>query len=78
MPLMSERNAIIREAGLIDLADLADRNYCMYAMEMYRQLYNWETSASKEPYMQDCVKWFREVYQRCDHRYFINAAIKCP
>ena len=70
MPLMSERNTIIRQAGLTDVADLIDRNYCIRAMEIYRELCNWETAAPKEPYKQECVKWFWKVYQRCDHRYF--------
>ena len=70
MPLMSRRNAILREAGMTDLADLVDRNYCIRAIEIYRELHNWETSAEKEPYRQECVRWFREVYQRCGHRYF--------
>ncbi len=70
MPLMCERNRLIREAGLTEIADLVDRNYCIRAMEIYRELYCWKSNEPKEPYERICVEYLQKVYDRCGHQYF--------
>ena len=70
LPLMSRRNELIREAGLEELADRIDRNYCIRCIEVFRQLYNDKTISNKAPLFSECKQHFNQVYKRCGHRYF--------
>lgn len=70
LPLMSERNALIRKYGLTDIADLVDRNYCIRVIEICRQLYNDRKIKSKDDLYNSCKSYFNEVYNRCGHSQF--------
>ncbi len=70
LPLMSERNRLIREVGLDDIADLVDRNYCIRAVEIYRELYNDKNIANKKWLQESCVEAINDVYNRCSKQYF--------
>lgn len=70
LPLMLQRNEIIRKYGLENIADLVDRNFCIRVIEVFRQLYNETHIANKEILFNECRKYFEEAYRRCDHSYF--------
>lgn len=70
LPLMAERNALIRKYGLGDIADLVDRNYCIRVIEVCRQLYNDRNIENKDDLYTCCKLYFREVYKRCGHSEF--------
>lgn len=70
LPLMSRRNELIREAGLVELADRIDRNYCIRCIEIYRQLYNDNVIRNKDILFNECKQHFKVVYRRCGHNYF--------
>lgn len=73
LPLMSERNRIIREEGLTDIADLVDRNYCIRAIEINRQIINSKDISNKEKLVEICQQHYRDVYHRCSKKYFHGA-----
>lgn len=70
LPLMYERNLLIRQAGLVDVADLVDRNYCIRVIEIARQLFNSKRISDKKLYYKKCKLYFKLVYKRCSHKYF--------
>ena len=65
LPLMSERNQLIREAGLTDIADLVDRNYCIRVIEIARKVSAVPDLQLRIQLDKQCRDWFSVVYKRC-------------
>lgn len=70
LPLMQERNQLIREAGLTDIADLVDRNYCIRAIEIARKVSAMPDLQLRTQLDTQCRDWFSVVYKRCGKCHF--------